>query len=96
MLQPGDYRTIASSNSLSTATGEPFRTVFGQTMASALMIIGYAILAVPTGIVTSELLNAKTDAAIKCTNCGTLITLDQAHYCPNCGIHLEDEEENLK
>lgn len=71
-------------------------TVFGQTVASMLMIMGYAIIAVPTGIVTSEIINAKREVATKCTNCGQLITLDQAHYCHNCGIHLSDEEENLK
>ncbi len=70
-------------------------TVFGQSMASALMIMGYAIIAVPTGIVTSEIINAKKDSAIKCTNCGTWITLDQAHFCHNCGIHLENEGEDL-
>ena len=71
-------------------------TVFGQSMASALMIIGYAILAVPTGIVTSEIVNAKNKAARKCTSCGTRITVDQAHFCPNCGVHIEDEKEILK
>jgi len=71
------------------------QTVFGQSMASALMIMGYAIIAVPTGIVTSEIINAKKEAATKCTNCGQLITLDQAHFCHNCGIHLESEKEDL-
>ena len=33
------------------------RTVIGQALASMVMIIGYAIIAVPTGIVTSELTN---------------------------------------
>ena len=64
-------------------------TIFGQSIASALMIIGYAILAVPTGIVTSEIVNAKKDAASKCHNCSTLITVDQANFCPNCGVQIK-------
>jgi len=71
-------------------------TVFGQAMASSLMIIGYAVLAVPTGIVTSELIHAKKTAIRQCQNCKAQLTLDQAHYCHNCGTHIEDEEEDLK
>ncbi|MCP4457347.1 MAG: ion transporter [Cytophagales bacterium] len=71
-------------------------TVFGQSMASALMIVGYAVLAVPTGIVTSEIMHAKKSSIRQCNNCSAQLTLDQAHYCHNCGTHIEDEEENLK
>ena len=70
-------------------------TVFGQTMASGLMIIGYAVLAVPTGIVTSEILHAKKAAIKQCQSCKAQLTLDQAHYCHNCGTHIEQEEEKV-
>ena len=71
-------------------------TVFGQTMASALMVVGYAVLAVPTGIVTSEIMHAKKASIRQCENCKTQLTLDQALYCHNCGTHIEGEEKDLK
>ncbi|MBN2890874.1 MAG: ion transporter, partial [Bacteroidales bacterium] len=43
------------------------QTGIGQFLASAVMIIGYAIIAVPTGIVSAEMVNAKSDNTIpKC------------------------------
>lgn len=43
-------------------------TSLGKTLASILMILGYGIIAVPTGIVTSELNNARKDQL--CKKCG--------------------------
>ena len=67
------------------------QTVLGQALASMLMITGYAIIAVPTGIVTAEMVNAKNNMP-RCVNCGTQLTLDKANYCHNCGVELEQEE----
>jgi len=66
-------------------------TAFGQFIASFVMIIGYAIIAVPTGIVTAEL--SKTTKALPsgqvCENC-----LSEGHdiddqYCRYCGTKLQ-------
>ncbi|NNE56390.1 MAG: ion transporter [Flavobacteriales bacterium] len=62
-------------------------TVLGQSLASLLMITGYAIIAVPTGIVTSEMVNAQKNMK-SCLNCDAQLTLDKAKYCHNCGIEL--------
>lgn len=63
------------------------QTILGQTLASVLMITGYAIIAVPTGIVTSEMVNAKKNIET-CENCQAQLTLDKAKFCHNCGIEL--------
>lgn len=65
------------------------QTVLGQTIASALMIIGFAIIAVPTSIVGSELLKskAKTNTQV-CIKCHKKNHDDDAKYCSNCGEKL--------
>ena len=66
-------------------------TIFGQTIASILMILGYAILAVPTGIVTSEMIksNITNGSSLCCTDCGTNNIPEGAVYCHKCGSALE-------
>lgn len=65
-------------------------TVLGQTFASILMIMGYAILAVPTGIVTSELAkeNMKGKKFGACGNCAHDEHDRDAIHCKNCGAKL--------
>lgn len=75
-------------------------TFAGQFLASCLMITGYAILAVPTGIVTAEMVNAKTKME-RCDNCGAQLTLDGQLYCHKCGTKLPEvtipnDDENFK
>ncbi len=65
-------------------------TVLGQLIASAIMILGYAIIAVPTGIVTVDLAMKPTDGkpALKaCENCGRN-SLSDYNYCPDCGTEF--------
>ncbi|MEL6699145.1 MAG: ion transporter [Bacteroidota bacterium] len=67
-------------------------TDFGQFLAAIVMILGYAIIAVPTGIVSVEL--AKTEAkeadinTICCPNCGKYGHTSDAVYCKHCGHEL--------
>jgi len=66
------------------------QTVFGQALASLVMIMGYAIIAVPTGIVTVELSRAartSTNTHV-CTECGADQHDDDAKYCKKCGAEL--------
>jgi len=67
-------------------------TVLGQALASVIMIMGYAIIAVPTGIVTSEIAKAgfkqKSSTARICPNCESQITDDDAIYCKHCGTEM--------
>lgn len=67
------------------------KTVLGQFIASVLMIMGYGILAVPTGIVSVELANASrmlpdTQA---CPGCGKQGHDLDARYCKACGTALD-------
>ncbi len=66
------------------------KTSLGQFLASGLMIVGYGILAVPTGIVTSELVK-KSQSEVSgqaCPNCGHPSHDIDALYCKRCGFKL--------
>lgn len=65
-------------------------TAWGRVVASVLMVLGYAIIAVPTGIVTVEL-GAATRAASNtqaCPSCGAQSHDSDARYCKRCGAKL--------
>ncbi len=67
------------------------KTVLGQAVASFIMIIGYGIIAVPTGIVTSELTKIKhkeNTTTQTCPNCLAQGHDPDAAYCKHCGTHL--------
>ncbi len=64
-------------------------TPLGQFLASILMIMGYGIIAVPTGIVSVEMARATDQAKKKCPVCHASITPANAKYCSNCGTALE-------
>lgn len=73
-------------------------TVLGQMMASALMILGYAIIAVPTGIVSVELAQAartgqlvSTEVCPSCTAEGHAL---DAIYCRRCGEPLHPSTDD--
>jgi len=69
-------------------------TVAGQFIASAIMIMGYAIIAVPTGIVSTEFSKSqkvKLNTQI-CENCNFDEHDDDAKFCKKCGSSLTDEE----
>lgn len=64
-------------------------TPLGQIVASFIMIMGYGIIAVPTGIVTSEMnKNRFINDNKSCSNCGSKQHTDFAKYCYNCGEEL--------
>jgi voltage-gated potassium channel len=67
-------------------------TVIGQALASIIMLIGYAIIAVPTGIVGAELVTAsqnKTNTNTQsCGNCNAIDHDDMAKHCNQCGEDL--------
>ena len=68
------------------------QTVMGQTLASIIMLIGYAIIAVPTGIVGAELVTASQNKPITntqaCGNCNAVNHDDKAKHCNQCGEEL--------
>ncbi len=68
-------------------------TAVGQFIASIVMVLGYGIIAVPTGIVSAEYAAnyKKTQTNTQsCGNCNSQDHLDEAQFCGACGekLHL--------
>ncbi|MDJ0869311.1 MAG: ion transporter [Myxococcota bacterium] len=65
------------------------QTVPGQTIAAFVMILGYAIIAVPTGIVSAEMAAARDreldHSRLACHACGVADHAVDAQYCRRCG-----------
>ncbi len=77
------------------------KTPLGQAIAAAVMILGYAIIAVPTGIVSAELVRDGQAAgdegrkpkqgACPCPGCGAVDHGEDARFCRRCGDPLQAE-----
>lgn len=72
-------------------------TPFGQTLAAMVMILGYGIIAVPTGIVTAELVHQGRmhgaypgSRARLCGDCRRGEDDPEARFCRYCGTTLPD------
>lgn len=64
-------------------------TVIGRILASLLMIVGYGIIAVPTGIVTFEFAKASAGGSMRvCSACALQPHDRDALYCKRCGNRL--------
>jgi voltage-gated potassium channel len=66
-------------------------TPLGQSLAVLLMLTGYGIIAVPTGIVTAELARAASPTPVSsqaCPGCGLGAHEYDAVYCRKCGAKL--------
>lgn len=77
-------------------------TPLGQFIASLVMILGYGIIAVPTGIVSAEYTNQnKVKEKSKneeihtntqsCSNCSEAHHRDDAEFCHHCGYKLNHD-----
>jgi len=63
-------------------------TPLGQALASVIMLLGYAIVAVPTGIVTVELARGGRSTQAICPGCGAGGHPGDASFCRLCGTRL--------
>jgi len=65
-------------------------TAFGKVVASFIMILGYGIIAVPTGIVTAEFSRKKREkvSTQACPDCTTEGHEVDAKFCNKCGAEL--------
>jgi len=76
------------------------QTALGQFLASFIMLMGYAIIAVPTGIVTAEITAATmksqnmSDEEIpgmrKCRKCDHISFDESAMFCSRCGEKIKE------
>jgi voltage-gated potassium channel len=66
------------------------KTGIGQALASVIMIMGYGIIAVPTGIVTVELAQVRDLNRINlvCPQCSSEDHSPDALYCKDCGAKM--------
>jgi voltage-gated potassium channel len=71
-------------------------TVAGRILAAIVMILGYGVIAVPTGIVTAEIsyrvLTARDRKKFICPNCGDTDHPENSAFCHNCGIAFKSKE----
>ncbi len=69
------------------------QTPLGQIIAATLMIMGYGIIAVPTGIYSVELVKSYNQENIRndaCPDCGETGHDVDASFCKYCGYQLDD------
>ena len=63
----------------------------GQALAAVLMIIGYSIIAVPTGIVSAEMVHSHPVSTQVCPHCSSEGHDVGARFCKHCGRSMEWE-----
>ena len=69
-------------------------TPLGQAIASFIMLIGYSIIAIPTGIVSAQAVKNDSEQIrkFKCPKCKKEGHEKAASFCKYCGAKLDDEE----
>ena len=76
------------------------KTDLGRFLSSIMMLLGWGVLAVPTGIVTAEMAAGKkstqttSDLKRTCHVCGSNAPDMNDRFCRNCGSHLQQESAN--
>ena len=65
------------------------QTVLGRLLAAVVMLLGFGIIAIPTGIVTVESIQQARQQRLACRSCGYRDHRHEAAYCDRCGAQLE-------
>ncbi|WED20925.1 ion transporter [Vibrio sp. JC009] len=73
------------------------QTALGKGVAALTMLLGYSILAVPTGIITAELHQEMSSHKnlVKCPNCMKNGHEADALFCKHCGSELAEPEKRV-
>ena len=67
-------------------------TAMGRFLSALVMLLGYTILAVPTGIVSASMIKESRRLDHRsCPNCQRMGHEENARYCKHCGAELEEE-----
>jgi voltage-gated potassium channel len=73
-------------------------TAAGRTISAMAMLLGYAIIAVPTGIFTSQMVMAgarrETPVPVNCPQCARAGHQEDARYCRFCGSPLSTRDDD--
>jgi len=92
-IPDGIYWAIVTITTVGYGDSIPI-THLGKSLAAIVMIMGYAVIAVPTGIITAEITNRvlapRGKDTIVCSHCGNMDHLRHARYCHHCGESLKD------
>jgi voltage-gated potassium channel len=72
-------------------------TALGKAVAALVMLLGYSILAVPTGIITAEMNQEMSShrTLVKCPNCAKTGHENDALHCKHCGSELATPDERV-
>jgi voltage-gated potassium channel len=73
------------------------QTPLGQALAALTMLLGYSIIAVPTGIISAELSGEMHShkQLVKCPNCSRAGHDADALHCKHCGSELADPDKRV-
>ncbi len=69
-------------------------TDLGRFVAAIIMLFGYAVIIVPTGIFSAEIAMSKGLGGKGCPACGVLSGSPSAHFCGECGAPLDPPAPN--
>ena len=91
-MSPDDYRNHFVPNGAIYLTTVGYgdiapQTPIGQTISALVMVLGYGIIAVPTGLVTAELVKPR-NSQTPCPHCGHNEHYSYAQFCCYCGQKL--------
>lgn len=66
-------------------------TPVGRFLSAIIMLMGYTIMAVPTGIVSAQFVHDhdKNSSRTNCKECGSPLP-QKAHFCPHCGTEVKE------
>jgi voltage-gated potassium channel len=72
-------------------------TILGKAVAAITMLLGYSIIAVPTGIISAELQQEikAHKQLVKCPNCSRSGHESDALFCKHCGSELADPDNRV-
>jgi voltage-gated potassium channel len=85
----GVYWSIVTMSTVGFGDISP-STPVGQVIAAMLMIVGYSVIAVPTGIVSAEVASNRRPREESCRNCGSAVHTETARFCDACGYQLPE------
>ena len=69
------------------------QTVLGRVLAAVVMLLGFGIIAIPTGIVTVESIQQARQVRRSCSSCGQFDHRREASHCDQCGAKLQGSDQ---
>lgn len=72
-------------------------TTLGKFLATTIMLLGYTVLAIPTGIISASMIrDGRKDINKRCSNCGRTDHDSDAKFCKYCGAKFEDDADDFR